>query len=190
MAEFFVDLKPQDQWQRKITKEATDRRDEQGARATARHRALLLPAHPRQRAGKHFANRRPDRDQALRRRPRSPARQSRASSARVSGVRGVARAFIDRAGEMPQLQIEIDRERAARYGLNVADIQNVIETAIGGKEATADLGGRKQVRRGGPAARRAARQSGPICAMLHRHAQRVPHSAGGRGAHRSARAAA
>jgi len=54
----------------------------------------------------------------------------------VSGVRGVARAFIDRAGETPQLQIEIDRERAARYGLNVADIEDVIETAIGGKEAT------------------------------------------------------
>ena len=34
------------------------------------------------------------------------------------------------------MQIEIDRERAARYGLNVADIEDVIETAIGGKEAT------------------------------------------------------
>ena len=65
----------------------------------------------------------------------------------------MARAFIDRAGEMPQLQIEIDRERAARYGLNVADIEDVIETAIGGKEATADLGGRKEVRRGGAAGR-------------------------------------
>src|SRR5205807_1783044 len=36
----------------------------------------------------------------------------------VSTVRGVARAFIDRAGQTPQLQIEIDRERSARYGLN------------------------------------------------------------------------
>jgi heavy metal efflux system protein len=54
----------------------------------------------------------------------------------VRGVRGVNRAFIDRAGEVPQLQIEIDRQRAARYGLNVVDVQNVIETALGGKEAT------------------------------------------------------
>jgi heavy metal efflux system protein len=54
----------------------------------------------------------------------------------VSSVRGVARAFIDRAGSVPQLQIEIDRARAARYGLNVVDVQNVIETAVGGKEAT------------------------------------------------------
>jgi cobalt-zinc-cadmium resistance protein CzcA len=54
----------------------------------------------------------------------------------VRAVRGVNRAFIDRAGDVPQLQIEIDRQRAARYGLNVTDVQNVIETALGGKEAT------------------------------------------------------
>ncbi len=54
----------------------------------------------------------------------------------VSSVKGVARAFIDREGSVPQLQIEIDRARAARYGLNVVDVQNVIETALGGKEAT------------------------------------------------------
>lgn len=29
----------------------------------------------------------------------------------VAGVRGVARAFIDRAGQIPQLRIEIDRAR-------------------------------------------------------------------------------
>jgi cobalt-zinc-cadmium resistance protein CzcA len=54
----------------------------------------------------------------------------------ISPIRGVGRAFIDRAGYVPQLQIEIDRERAARYGLNVADIQDIIETALGGRAAT------------------------------------------------------
>jgi cobalt-zinc-cadmium resistance protein CzcA len=54
----------------------------------------------------------------------------------VKGVNGVARAFVDRAGSVPQLQIEIDRQRAARYGLNVSDVENVIETALGGKKAT------------------------------------------------------
>jgi cobalt-zinc-cadmium resistance protein CzcA len=48
----------------------------------------------------------------------------------------VARAFVDRGGQVPQLQIEIDRARAARYGLNVADVEDVIETALGGKTAT------------------------------------------------------
>src|SRR5438045_5552132 len=54
----------------------------------------------------------------------------------ITPVRGVARAFVDRAGMVPQLQIEIDRARAARYGLNVADVEDVIETALGGKTAT------------------------------------------------------
>lgn len=54
----------------------------------------------------------------------------------ISGIRGVARAFIDRAGQAPQLLIEIDRPQAARYGLNVSDVEDVIETAIGGKAAT------------------------------------------------------
>jgi cobalt-zinc-cadmium resistance protein CzcA len=54
----------------------------------------------------------------------------------ISPVRGVARAFVDREGEVPQLQIAIDRQRAARYGLNIADIEDVIETALGGKVAT------------------------------------------------------
>jgi cobalt-zinc-cadmium resistance protein CzcA len=53
----------------------------------------------------------------------------------VADVRGVSRAFIDRAGEVPQSLIEIDREHAARYGLNVSDVQDVIETALGGKSA-------------------------------------------------------
>ena len=54
----------------------------------------------------------------------------------IEPIQGVGRAFVDRAGRIPQLQIEIDRERAARYGLNVADIEDVIETALGGRPAT------------------------------------------------------
>jgi len=54
----------------------------------------------------------------------------------VAAVRGVARAFIDRAGEVPQARLEIDRARAARYGLNVADIEDQIEIGLGGKAAT------------------------------------------------------
>src|SRR5215813_15069265 len=54
----------------------------------------------------------------------------------VAPVNGVARAFVDRAGQVPQLQIEIDRPRAARYGLNVSDVEDVIETELGGKTAT------------------------------------------------------
>ena len=62
----------------------------------------------------------------------------------VSSVRGVARAFIDRYGQVPQLQIEADRKQSARYGLKVADIQDVIETALGGKQATEIWEGEKR----------------------------------------------
>jgi cobalt-zinc-cadmium resistance protein CzcA len=55
---------------------------------------------------------------------------------KVGGVAGVERAFIDRAGEVPQAIIEIDRDRASRYGLNVGDIEDEIEIGLGGKAAT------------------------------------------------------
>jgi cobalt-zinc-cadmium resistance protein CzcA len=51
-------------------------------------------------------------------------------------VIGVQRAEIDRLGEVPQLIIDIDRDRAARLGLNVGDIQDVIETALAGRAST------------------------------------------------------
>lgn len=54
----------------------------------------------------------------------------------VKQVSGVARAEIDRDGQVPQLLLEINRERAARYGLNVGDVQDVIEAALAGKAAT------------------------------------------------------
>jgi heavy metal efflux system protein len=62
----------------------------------------------------------------------------------VAPVPGVARAFIDRAGQVPQLKIAVDRGRAARYGVNVSDIQDVIETALGGKTATQIWEGEKR----------------------------------------------
>lgn len=54
--------------------------------------------------------------------------------AQVRDVEGVESAFIDRDGSLPQLRIDIDRERAARYGLSVKAIDEVIETALGGRE--------------------------------------------------------
>ena len=62
----------------------------------------------------------------------------------ITPVQGVGRAFVDRAGRIPQLQIEVDRERGARYGLNVADIQDMIETALGGRQATQIWEGEKR----------------------------------------------
>jgi cobalt-zinc-cadmium resistance protein CzcA len=54
----------------------------------------------------------------------------------IADVRGVLTSSIDRAGEVPQALIEIDRDRAARYGLNIGDIEDVIEIGLAGKAAT------------------------------------------------------
>jgi cobalt-zinc-cadmium resistance protein CzcA len=51
-------------------------------------------------------------------------------------VDGIQRAEIDRLGALPHLLIDIDRDRASRLGLNVGDVQDVIEAALAGKAAT------------------------------------------------------
>lgn len=56
--------------------------------------------------------------------------------AQISSVSGVVRSFIDREGDLPQYRIDIDRAAAARYGVNIADVQDVVETAMAGKAAT------------------------------------------------------
>jgi len=49
-------------------------------------------------------------------------------------VPGVADLYSERITGAPYLEIKVNREAAARYGINVGDVQDVIETAIGGKE--------------------------------------------------------
>ena len=136
MAEFFVDLRPPATWTRSITKE----------QLTAQMDAALdvLP-------GLEPSFSQPIRDNILEsisqidgqivikvfgEDPLLLQQKAQEVLRTVATVQGVARAFIDRAGEAPQLHIDIDRQNTARYGLNVADIQDLIEIALGGKAAT------------------------------------------------------
>jgi cobalt-zinc-cadmium resistance protein CzcA len=48
-------------------------------------------------------------------------------------VKGAVDISIDQEPPLPQLQIQVDRDAVARYELNVADIAELIEVAIGGK---------------------------------------------------------
>lgn len=57
-----------------------------------------------------------------------------------------ATVFADRIVGKPYLEIHIDREAIARYGLDVADVQDVIEVAIGGKPVTTAVEGRARYR--------------------------------------------
>ncbi|MCD7973214.1 MAG: CusA/CzcA family heavy metal efflux RND transporter [Candidatus Azobacteroides sp.] len=51
----------------------------------------------------------------------------------LSTVKGAVDLDIDQEPPLPQLQIHMDRDAIARYGLNVADVSSLIEIAIGGK---------------------------------------------------------
>ncbi len=52
--------------------------------------------------------------------------------------------FADRVVGKPYLEIDIDREKIARYGIQITDVQDVIEVAIGGKALTMTVEGRER----------------------------------------------
>ena len=62
----------------------------------------------------------------------------------VRTVPGTRSAFAERAVSGYYLDIDIDRQAAARHGLNVGDVQAVIATAIGGMTITQTVEGRRR----------------------------------------------
>jgi cobalt-zinc-cadmium resistance protein CzcA len=64
----------------------------------------------------------------------------RAIIARVPGIRDIT--LVRELGQ-PSLTIEPDRAKMAQYGLNVADINTLIETAVGGTSATQVIQGER-----------------------------------------------
>jgi heavy metal efflux system protein len=65
-------------------------------------------------------------------------------SAQMGQVRGVTDLGIFRVLGQPNLNIKVDREKAARYGLNSGDVNTVIQAAMGGAVATTVLEGDRQ----------------------------------------------
>lgn len=69
-------------------------------------------------------------------------REQAGQTARIlSKVPGAADVKVEQTSGQPVLQVNIDRAAIARYGINVADVQQVIQTAIAGTEATRVLEG-------------------------------------------------
>jgi len=136
MAEVFIDVKPQEEWRKGLTRDQLiDEMD---------HQLTTIP-------GIDPAFSQPIRDNVL----ESISQIKGQIVVKVSGtdlvelrqvaeaiqreikqVAGVQRGEIDRLGDLPQLVIDINRDSAARVGLNVGDIQDVIESALAGKSAT------------------------------------------------------
>ena len=136
MAEIFVDLKPPTEWRPGLTKEQLI--DEMNKNLST------LP-------GLDFSFDQPIMDNVLESISQIDGqvvikvfgddsaalrKKAQAMCKEVANIRGVIAAQVDRAGEVPQALIEIDRKAAARYGLNIGDIEDVIETGLAGKAAT------------------------------------------------------
>src|SRR6202012_910310 len=64
--------------------------------------------------------------------------------AQMNQVRGVADLGLFRVLGQPNLNIKVDRAKAARYGLNTGDVNTVVQAAMGGTTATTVLEGDRQ----------------------------------------------
>ncbi len=59
-------------------------------------------------------------------------------------IPGTTSVFAERVASARYIQIDINRLKAARYGLNVEDIQDIVETAVGGVNVTETIEGRER----------------------------------------------
>ncbi len=71
-------------------------------------------------------------------------RVSRQVAGVLRGVRGAADVFPDQIIGKGYVEIRIDRKKAARYGVNVGDVQDVVEVAMGGRPLTMTVEGRQR----------------------------------------------
>ena len=62
----------------------------------------------------------------------------------MSHIPGIQDLGLFRVLGQPNLNIQVDREKAARFGINVADLQDATETAVGGKAVTQVLQGEER----------------------------------------------
>ncbi len=56
-------------------------------------------------------------------------------SAVLEKIPGASEVKIEQTTGLPMLTVNIDRDKTARYGLNIGDVQEAVATAIGGREA-------------------------------------------------------
>src|SRR6266850_2419854 len=123
MAEFLVDLKPENEWQRGVDKPRLLREMD----AEVNKIPGITPS---------FSQ--PIRDNVL----ESISQIDGQIVIKVFGddldvLRDQSLAVLKQVETVPGVaRVRVDRARAARYGLNVSDIQDVIETVLGGKQVT------------------------------------------------------
>ena len=63
----------------------------------------------------------------------------------VRGIRGAVGVAASRVQGKPYLEVEVNREAMARYGLRAADVLEVVEAGIGGRNVSTAIAGRERV---------------------------------------------
>ena len=63
----------------------------------------------------------------------------------LTGLRGAQDVRVEQVSGMEQVEITLNRQELARYGINVSDVNELIETAIAGKEATRVVDGQQRI---------------------------------------------
>jgi Cu(I)/Ag(I) efflux system membrane protein CusA/SilA len=143
MSETMLILKPKDQWPKGVTKDAILQRLDEKLRIPGvtniwtqpiRNRIDMLSTGIRTQVGvKVFG---PDLQQI--------EHISEQIEREVRTVPGAVDLYAERITGAPYLEIDINRPAAARYGINIQDVEDVIETAIGGKNLTTTIEGRQR----------------------------------------------
>jgi len=62
----------------------------------------------------------------------------------LGGVHGAADAQMEMATGVAELRVEVDREQLARYGLNVSDVRDLMDAAIGGRQVSELIEGQRR----------------------------------------------
>jgi Cu(I)/Ag(I) efflux system membrane protein CusA/SilA len=133
MFETTVKLKPQDQWRAGMTPEKLVEELDRAVQVPGlsniwvppiRNRIDMLATGIKSPIGVKVTGSRPGRD-----RPHRGAQVEQVAK----GVPGVSSALAERLTGGRYLDVQIDRVAAARYGLNVADVQAIVAGAIGGE---------------------------------------------------------
>ncbi len=66
------------------------------------------------------------------------------AAAAILGVRGSQDVKVEQVSGMSQLDVVTDREAVARHGINIADVNDAIETAVAGRTATTLIEGERR----------------------------------------------
>jgi len=140
MIETFIQLKPKEQWREGVTTESLKKEMDALVKFPGVTNAWVMPIKTRidmlatgikTPVGIKIAGPRLSKIQAI----------GQQLERILKDVPGTASVYSERVAGGRYIKVDIQREKAARYGLNIADVQQVVATAIGGMNVTQTVEG-------------------------------------------------